>query len=122
MPPKRVISSNSTRSLDLSLNISGRRLCLLKNLLFDLRDRAESCTTSLSIALIISNTARESDEPNAGGIVIANEIHRVMMNVCKTAGLGVLSFEVVSVEKLALRFAGQSGILYHVPLDSLDNF
>ncbi|KAJ6184929.1 hypothetical protein N7519_006230 [Penicillium mononematosum] len=33
---------------------------------------------------------RESDEPNAGGIVIANEIHRVMMNVCKTAGLGVL--------------------------------
>ncbi|OQE44460.1 hypothetical protein PENCOP_c002G05866 [Penicillium coprophilum] len=33
---------------------------------------------------------RESDEPNAGGVVIANEIHRVMMNVCKTAGLGVL--------------------------------
>ncbi|CAI7594052.1 unnamed protein product [Penicillium viridicatum] len=33
---------------------------------------------------------RESDEPNAGGVIIANEIHRVMMNVCKTAGLGVL--------------------------------
>jgi nucleolar pre-ribosomal-associated protein 1 len=33
---------------------------------------------------------RESEEPNAGGVVIANEIHRVMMNVCKTAGFGVL--------------------------------
>ncbi|EPS32349.1 hypothetical protein PDE_07309 [Penicillium oxalicum 114-2] len=33
---------------------------------------------------------RESDEPNPEGIIIANEIHRVLMNVCKTAGLGVL--------------------------------
>ncbi|KAJ5457656.1 hypothetical protein N7475_009044 [Penicillium sp. IBT 31633x] len=33
---------------------------------------------------------RESDEPDTGGVVIANEIHRVMMNVCTTAGLGVL--------------------------------
>jgi nucleolar pre-ribosomal-associated protein 1 len=33
---------------------------------------------------------RESEEANPDGIVIANEIHRVMMNVCKTAGLGVL--------------------------------
>ncbi|CAG8059748.1 unnamed protein product [Penicillium salamii] len=33
---------------------------------------------------------RESDEPNPDGIVVANEIHRVMMNVCNTAGLGVL--------------------------------
>lgn len=33
---------------------------------------------------------RESDEPNPEGISISNEIHRVLMNVCKTAGLGVL--------------------------------
>ncbi|KAJ6037148.1 hypothetical protein N7540_001427 [Penicillium herquei] len=33
---------------------------------------------------------RESDEPNPEGISIANEIHRVLMNVCKTAGLGAL--------------------------------
>jgi nucleolar pre-ribosomal-associated protein 1 len=33
---------------------------------------------------------RESEEANTDGVVIANEIHRVMMNVCKTAGLGVL--------------------------------
>ncbi|CAG8427865.1 unnamed protein product [Penicillium salamii] len=33
---------------------------------------------------------RESDEPNPDGVVVANEIHRVMMNVCNTAGLGVL--------------------------------
>lgn len=33
---------------------------------------------------------RESDEPNPDGVIIANEIHRIMMNVCKTAGLGVL--------------------------------
>lgn len=33
---------------------------------------------------------RESDEPNPEGILIANEIHRVLMNVCKTSGLGVL--------------------------------
>ncbi|KAJ5312848.1 hypothetical protein N7508_003678 [Penicillium antarcticum] len=33
---------------------------------------------------------RESDEPNPNGVSIANEIHRIMMNICKTAGLGVL--------------------------------
>jgi nucleolar pre-ribosomal-associated protein 1 len=33
---------------------------------------------------------RESDEPNPEGTVIANEIHRVLMNICKTSGLGVL--------------------------------
>jgi nucleolar pre-ribosomal-associated protein 1 len=33
---------------------------------------------------------RESEEANPDGVVIANEIHRVIMNVCKTAGLGVL--------------------------------
>ena len=33
---------------------------------------------------------RESEEANPDGVVIANEIHRVMMNVCKTPGLGVL--------------------------------
>lgn len=33
---------------------------------------------------------RESEEPNPDGVSVANEIHRVMMNVCKTAGLGVL--------------------------------
>lgn len=33
---------------------------------------------------------RESEEPNPEGILIANEIHRVLMNICKTQGLGVL--------------------------------
>lgn len=33
---------------------------------------------------------RESDEPNPEGISIANEMHRVLMNICKTSGLGVL--------------------------------
>ncbi|KAJ5653804.1 hypothetical protein N7490_000807 [Penicillium lividum] len=33
---------------------------------------------------------RESDEPNPEGISIADEIHRILLNVCKTAGLGVL--------------------------------
>lgn len=33
---------------------------------------------------------RESDEPNPQNVSIANEIHRVLMNVCKTSGLGVL--------------------------------
>ena len=33
---------------------------------------------------------RESDEPNPEGISIANEMHRVLMNICKTPGLGVL--------------------------------
>lgn len=33
---------------------------------------------------------RESDEPNPEGISIANEIHRVLMNICKTPGLGIL--------------------------------
>ncbi|KAJ5690013.1 hypothetical protein N7462_004405 [Penicillium macrosclerotiorum] len=33
---------------------------------------------------------RESDESNPEAISIANEIHRVLMNVCKTSGLGVL--------------------------------
>ncbi|KAJ5091929.1 hypothetical protein NUU61_006799 [Penicillium alfredii] len=33
---------------------------------------------------------RDSDEPNPDGISIANEIHRVLLTVCKTAGLGVL--------------------------------
>ncbi|KAJ5587533.1 uncharacterized protein N7459_003298 [Penicillium hispanicum] len=33
---------------------------------------------------------RESEEPNPEGISITNEIHRVLMNICKTSGLGVL--------------------------------
>ncbi|KAJ5342504.1 hypothetical protein N7541_011628 [Penicillium brevicompactum] len=33
---------------------------------------------------------RESDEPNPDGVIVANEIHQVVLNVCKTAGLGVL--------------------------------
>lgn len=33
---------------------------------------------------------RESEEPNPEGILIANEVHRVLMNICKTQGLGVL--------------------------------
>ncbi|KAJ5918959.1 hypothetical protein N7466_002960 [Penicillium verhagenii] len=33
---------------------------------------------------------RESDEPNPEGISIANEIHRILLNVCKSASLGVL--------------------------------
>ncbi|OQE31505.1 hypothetical protein PENSTE_c001G05292 [Penicillium steckii] len=33
---------------------------------------------------------RESDEPNPEGISIANEIHRILLNLCKTADLGVL--------------------------------
>lgn len=33
---------------------------------------------------------RESDEPNPSGVSVANEIHKVMMNVCQTVQLGVL--------------------------------
>lgn len=33
---------------------------------------------------------RDSEEPNPEGISIANEIHRVLMHICKTQGLGVL--------------------------------
>lgn len=33
---------------------------------------------------------RESDEPNPEGISITNEIHRILLNLCKTADLGVL--------------------------------
>lgn len=33
---------------------------------------------------------RESEEPNPDGISIANEIHRVLINICQTQGLGVL--------------------------------
>lgn len=33
---------------------------------------------------------KESDEPNPEDISVANEIHRLLMNVCKTSGLGVL--------------------------------
>lgn len=33
---------------------------------------------------------RESEEPNPEGISIADEIHRVLMNICRTQGLGVL--------------------------------
>ncbi|KAI9928385.1 hypothetical protein ASPWEDRAFT_170615 [Aspergillus wentii DTO 134E9] len=33
---------------------------------------------------------RDSEEPNPDGISIASEIHKVLMNVCTTTGLGVL--------------------------------
>ena len=33
---------------------------------------------------------RESEEPNPENISIANEIHKLLMTICKTAGLGVL--------------------------------
>ncbi|KAJ5677769.1 Nucleolar pre-ribosomal-associated protein 1 N-terminal [Penicillium maclennaniae] len=33
---------------------------------------------------------RESEEPNPENISIANEIHKLLMNICQTAGLGVL--------------------------------
>ncbi|KAJ5489135.1 hypothetical protein N7539_004025 [Penicillium diatomitis] len=33
---------------------------------------------------------QNSDEPNPDGIIIANEIHRVLMNICNTSGSGVL--------------------------------
>lgn len=33
---------------------------------------------------------RESDEPNPEGISITNEVHRILLNLCKTADLGVL--------------------------------
>ena len=33
---------------------------------------------------------RESDEPNPQGVSIANEIHRVLMNLCQTSNLGIL--------------------------------
>ncbi|KAJ5098703.1 hypothetical protein N7532_005704 [Penicillium argentinense] len=33
---------------------------------------------------------RESDEPNPEGISIANEVHRILLNISKTADLGVL--------------------------------
>lgn len=33
---------------------------------------------------------RESEEPNPEGILVSNEIHKVLMNICKTQGLGVL--------------------------------
>lgn len=36
---------------------------------------------------------RESEEPNPSGVSIANEIHKVLMNVCQTPGLGVLLSE-----------------------------
>ncbi|KAJ5107276.1 hypothetical protein N7456_003951 [Penicillium angulare] len=33
---------------------------------------------------------RESDEPNPEGLSITTDLHRVLMTICKTAGLGVL--------------------------------
>lgn len=33
---------------------------------------------------------RDSDEPNPENISVANEMHRVLMTICKTSGLGVL--------------------------------
>lgn len=33
---------------------------------------------------------RESDEPNPSGVSIANEVHKILMNICLNTGLGVL--------------------------------
>ncbi|OJJ50826.1 hypothetical protein ASPZODRAFT_126773 [Penicilliopsis zonata CBS 506.65] len=33
---------------------------------------------------------RESDEPSSEGPLIANEVHKLLMNICQTPGLGVL--------------------------------